>query len=282
MAKRELNFKGSTPLLYLIATPIGNLDEWSARAIKVVKELDFIACEDTRSSGLLLHRFNLNKPLISCHEHNEEEASNKIISLLEEGKKVGYMSDAGYPLVSDPGSRLVKRVLAKGYKVSVINGPSAAICALVGSGLDTEHFYFYGFLSSKPSFRKKELLSLKNFPSTMIFYEAPHRIRQTLLAMKEIFGEDRKAVLARELTKLHEEYIRGILGELSEISEETLKGEIVLIVEGKKKENQEISDKTLLNALRELKDKLGTDAIKEVAKTYGVSKKRIYKLYTTL
>lgn len=282
MANRELNFMGTTPLLYLIATPIGNLDEWSPRALKTIESLDAIACEDTRNSGLLLHRFGLSKTLIPCHEHNEEEASEKIISLMKEGKKIGYMSDAGYPSLSDPGERLARRCLNAGFKISVINGPSAAICALVGSGLPMDHFYFYGFLPSKTSLRDKELRSLKDFPSTLVFYEAPHRIHKTLIAMKEILGGERRACLARELTKLHEEYLRMSLEELCAVEEESLKGEIVLIVEGQKEEKREISDETLVNALLEKRKTLGKDAVKEVAQTFGVNKKRVYKIYSEL
>ena len=178
--KRELNFSGPSPLLYLIASPIGNLGEFSPRAKKTISEMDYIACEDTRNTGKLLMLFDIKKPLISCHEHNEEEASDKIIALLKDGKKVGYLSDAGYPTISDPGARLARKCLDNDIKVSVINGPNAAIMALTASGLDTSHFYFYGFLDSKETLRKKELESLKDFKDTIIFYEAPHRIKKRL------------------------------------------------------------------------------------------------------
>src|SRR5574344_2869939 len=205
MIVRENNYEGKMPLLYLVATPIGNLSEFPPRAIEVLKEMDYVACEDTRNSGLLLQRFSIDKPLISCHEHNEETAADKIVALLKEGKKVAYVSDAGYPVVSDPGNRLASRCIKEGIKVAVINGPSAGICALVGSGLNADHFYFYGFLSAKSTERKAELRSLVDFPSTLIFYEAPHRIKDMLQDVALILGKDRKACLSRELTKAHEE-----------------------------------------------------------------------------
>lgn len=280
MIERELNFFGKRPLLYLIATPIGNLGEMTPRALEVLKEMDFIACEDTRNSGSLLKKFNLDKSFISCHEHNEEEAANKIISLLKEGKKIAYMSDAGYPTVSDPGERLTKRCIEAGIKVSVVNGPSAAICGLVGSGLEAGHFYFYGFLPSKPSARKKELEALKTREDTIVFYEAPHRIGDTLKDMAAILGNDRKAVIARELTKQHEEYIRGTLGEMSELDESTLMGEMVIIVEKAKSVAKTLSNDEIVALLKEKLSTLSSkEAIKEVAKENGIPKNVVYDIY---
>src|SRR5574344_1932368 len=197
MINRELNYEGKSPLLYLVATPIGNLGEFPPRAVEILKQMDFVACEDSRNSGLLLQRFSIDKPLISCHEHNEESAADKIIALLKEGKKVAYVSDAGYPVVSDPGNRLASRCIKEGIKVAVINGPSAGICALVGSGLNADHFYFYGFLPPKSSYRKAELKTLLTFPSTLIFYEAPHRIHDMLRDVAEVLGDSREACLCR-------------------------------------------------------------------------------------
>ena len=206
---RELNYVGPSPLLYLVATPIGNLGEFPPRAIEVLKQMDFVACEDTRNSGLLLQRFSIDKPLISCHEHNEESASDKIIALLKNGKKVAYVSDAGYPVVSDPGNRLAKRCVEEGIKVAVVNGPSAGLCALVGSGLPADHFFFYGFLPAKQSERRNELRALKALDCTIIFYESPHRIKAMLVDVSAILGSERPACLCRELTKTHEEYIHA-------------------------------------------------------------------------
>lgn len=279
MIKRELNFEGNLPLLYLVASPIGNLKEFPPRAIETLQEVDFVACEDTRNTGKLLKLFGIDKPLISCHEHNEEEASEKIIALLKDGKKIAYLSDAGYPTVSDPGSRLSKRCLEANIKVSVINGPNAAIMALVASGLETKHFYFYGFLDSKPSARKKELEGLKDFPETIIFYEAPHRIKRTLNDLKDIFGEERKISIGRELTKKHEEFIRGTLKEVSDIPEETLIGEMVLVLEGKKVEKK-IEEKDVASLLEEkLQTLKGKEAIKEVSKELGIPKNEVYDFY---
>ncbi len=280
MINRELNFTGKTPLLYLIATPIGNLDEFTPRALNVLKEIDFVACEDTRNSGLLLKRFGFDIPLISCHEHNEEKATEKILSLMQEGKRIAYMSDAGYPLISDPGERLAKKVIEAGYKVSVINGPNAGLCALVGSGIPSKHFYFYGFLDSKPSARRKQLEGLKNFQDTIIFYESPHRIDDTLKDMATILGENRQASLARELTKTHEEFLRGTLQELANVPPETLIGEMVIVVEGAKEIAKEINDEDIISSLNEsLKSLKSKDAIKEVANKLSVPKNRVYDLY---
>ncbi len=278
--KRELNFQGNTPLLYLIATPIGNLEEFSPRAINVLKEMDFVACEDTRNSVLLLKRFGLDIPLISCHEHNEEKASEKILSLMNEGKKVAYMSDAGYPIISDPGERLARKVIAAGFKVSVVNGPNAGLCALVGSGIASKHFYFFGFLESKPSARRRQLEELKNFHDTIIFYESPHRIEDTLKDMLVSFGANRHVALARELTKTHEEYIRGSLEELVALPSETIIGEIVIIVEGAPLENKEINDETIKERLHEkLETMKSKDAIKEVSLELSIAKNRVYDIY---
>ena len=278
--KRELNFSGPSPLLYLIASPIGNLGEFSPRAKETISEMDYIACEDTRNTGKLLMLFNIKKPLISCHEHNEEEASDKIIALLKDGKKVGYLSDAGYPTISDPGARLARKCLDNDIKVSVINGPNAAIMALTASGLDTSHFYFYGFLDSKETLRKKELESLKDFKDTIIFYEAPHRIKKTLVDMMSILGGDRKISIGRELTKKHEEFIRATLSEAAALDEDTLIGEMVLVVEGSKQKETQKDDSSLLISLKEkLKTMKSKEAIAATAKELSLPKNEVYDFY---
>jgi 16S rRNA (cytidine1402-2'-O)-methyltransferase len=277
---RELNFEGKRPLLYLVATPIGNLSEFPPRAISVLQSMDFIACEDTRNSGLLLQHFQIQKPLISCHEHNEETAADKIVALLRNGKKVAYVSDAGYPVISDPGERLAKRCLAEGFKVAVVNGPNAGLCALVGSGMDSSHFYFYGFLPSKPSERKKEIQMLASFEHTMIFYEAPHRIQDTLLDLSAGFGHDRVACLCRELTKAHEEYIHGTLGELAELDENTLLGEMVLVVSGGNPQQKPLEDCDIVVLLNEkLKSLHAKDAVNAVSQENAIPKNRVYDIY---
>lgn len=283
MIVRENNYEGKSPLLYLVATPIGNLSEFPPRAVDILKSMDYVACEDTRNSGLLLQRFSIDKPLISCHEHNEETAADKIVALLKSGKKVAYVSDAGYPVVSDPGNRLAERCIAAGIKVAVINGPSAGICALVGSGLPADHFYFHGFLSAKPTERKAELQNLVSLPYTLIFYEAPHRIKDMLQDAVLILGKDRKACLSRELTKAHEEYIRGTLGEIAELDETTLLGEMVLVVEGAKPVQKEWSDEEIASLLKaKLKDESMKDAVKDVAQENAIPKNRVYQISLTL
>ena len=277
--KRELNFEGPSPLLYLIATPIGNLQELSPRAKDVLMSMDYLSAEDTRNSGRLMAHFGIDKPWVSCHDHNEEHAAEEIIALLQQGKKFAYMSDAGYPGLSDPGQRLVAKCLDKGIKVSVVSGPSAAINALVCSGLESDHFYFEGFLPPKEGERNAELLELAKRKETLIFYEAPQRIVKTLIAMAATLG-DRKAVIARELTKAHEEFLRGTLSELALESEESLRGEMVIIVEGNK-EKHVVTDNDLAAGLRTELDwgRSSKEAIANVAKNFGVPKSRVYDLY---
>ena len=279
MNERELNFSGSSPLLYLVSTPIGNLSEFSPRAKEIVGGCDYVACEDTRNSSSLLLHYGIKKPTISCHEHNEEEAATKILALLQEGKKVVYMSDAGYPGISDPGERLVRRAIAEGIKVSVISGPSAFIGALVISGLPTNHFHFEGFLPAKESEKVARLNYLSQYEETLIFYEAPHRILKTLIAMASTLG-DRKATLTRELTKAHEEVIRGTLAEFALLSEESLKGEMVIVVEGASKK-KEVDDQTIAFALKEQIEygRKGKEAVNVVSTTLGIKKNRVYDIY---
>lgn len=278
--ERELNFEGTSPLLYLIATPIGNLEEMTPRALSVLRETDYIAAEDTRNSGKLMAFFKIDKPFISCHEHNEEEASERIIDLLKSGKKVCYMSDAGYPTLSDPGQRLVANCLENGIKISVTSGPSAAIDALACSGLDSAHFYFEGFLPAKEGERVSELNELAKRKETLIFYESPHRIMKTLISMAATLG-DRKAVIARELTKAHEEFIRGTIVELSLLPEESLRGEMVIIVEGNKVAERGLTDNEIALALRDELEfgRKGKEAIASVSKNMNVPKNRVYDIY---
>ena len=280
MISRELNFEGPSPILYLIATPIGNRSEMTPRALEVLKETDFIAAEDTRNSGQLMAYFGIDKPFISCHEHNEEEAGTRIVTLLQQGKKVCYMSDAGYPCLSDPGQRLVARCLDQGIKVSVTSGPSAAINALTCSGLDSTHFHFEGFLPAKESERIARLNILSSYEDTLIFYESPHRIFKTLLSMAATLG-DRKAVIARELTKSHEEFIRGTLAELCLLPEDSLRGEMVIVIEGAPKKKTVLSDTEIALALREEFDwgRTPKEAIKNVSANNGLPKNKVYEVY---
>ena len=230
--ERKKSFQNK-PILYLVSTPIGNLGEVSKRTIEVLNSVDFVGAEDTRNSLNLLNNLGIKKPMISLHEHNEREASQTVIAKILDGKSVAYMSDAGYPGISDPGVILVQEAIKNDIPVSVISGSSAFLTALVASGLPTNHFYFHGFLSSKDSDAKKELSELVDKKE-----------------IYEVLG-DRKVCLARELTKLNEEYIRGTLKELKDIDESTLKGEMVLIINGNSKE-QEIDDKKLVDRYNEL------------------------------
>ncbi len=280
--KRELNFTGTSPILYIVATPIGNLDETNQRAINILKEMDYIACEDTRVTIKLLNRFKIKKTLFSCREFNEVASAMKIIEDLKKGLKIAYLTDAGYPAISDPGGRLIQKVLAEKIKVSVISGSSAFLNALVGSGLNTERFYFHGFLSPREKVRAEELRHLIQRPETLIFYEAPHRILKTLQTMLQVLG-NRRACLARELTKKHEEYIRMNLSELVELEKETLKGEMVIVIEGFNSESpMRFSDEDI-NKLVYSIIRTGVspkDAIKKVSEQLNISKNYVYKVYT--
>ncbi len=275
---RSKPFNSSKPVLYLIATPIGNLKEMSPRALEVISEMDIIAAEDTRNSFSLLNNFGIKKEMFSLREHNEIEASKHLLEKIKEGKKVAYMSDAGYPGISDPGYLLVQEMIKNDIAVSTVSGSSAFINALVASGLDTKHFFFYGFLPAKESEAKEEIASLKSRKETIVLYEAPHRIMKTLGLLKDGLG-DRYVCLARELTKINEEYIRGNLSELLELDETTIKGEIVLIVEGNKEEVS-IDDNKIISRI-EYFVKLGLsqkDAINVVAEEFNINKNYVKKL----
>ena len=275
---RSKPFNNTKPVLYLIATPIGNLKEMSPRALEVIAEMDIIAAEDTRNSFSLLNNFGIKKEMFSLREHNEIEASKHLLEKIKEGKKVAYMSDAGYPGISDPGYLLVQEMIKNDVAVSTVSGSSAFINALVASGLNTKHFFFYGFLPAKESEAKEEISSLKNRKETIVLYEAPHRIMKTLVLLKDGLG-DRYVCLARELTKINEEYIRGNLSELLELDESTIKGEIVLIVEGNKEENT-VDDKEIISRI-EYFVKLGLsqkDAINVVSEEFNINKNYVKKL----
>ena len=276
---RNKSFDNKTPLLYLVATPIGNLQEMSNRALNVLKEMDIIAAEDTRNTFMLLSQYGIKKELFSLREHNELEASKHVIELLKSGKKVAYVSDAGYPGISDPGYLLVKTAIENGISVSTISGSSAFINALVASGLPTDHFYFYGFLSKKGNDAKKALEDMLEREETLIFYESPHHIEETIKLLHSVFG-DRRCVIARELTKLNEEYIRGSLQELTELDFSTLKGEMVILVEGKSQSDSEINDSLIQKRLEFIINKGVSKkaAIEIVSDELKVGKNRVYKI----
>lgn len=269
--------------LYVVATPIGNLSEMTPRAIEVLKSVSVIACEDTRETAKLCNHFQINQPLISSHEHNEYFVVDKIIDMLEKGLNVALTSDAGYPGISDPGFIVINKCISKGINIVVVSGPSAFVNALVGSGLNSDQFYFHGFLPSKASQRKKELEKLGSYPFTLIFYEAPHRILETLEEIRKVFG-NRQACVCRELTKKFEEYIRGNLDELiNRIKSSPLKGEIVLVVEGTHFEEVEtISNAEILDKINNLIEKgiSASEAIKQVAQEHKLRKNEVYRIFT--
>lgn len=276
--KRIKSFNNEAPILYLIATPIGNLGEFSSRAIDLVKEMDLIAAEDTRNTLDLLHKFNISKPTISLREHNEMEASRKLIDEIKKGKKVAYMSDAGYPGISDPGYLLAKLCIENDIAVSVISGGCAFVNALTSSGIDTAHFYFHGFLSSKPNEAKEELEELKNKKETIVFYESPHRIEKTLNLLLEVFG-DRYISLQRELTKINEEKLYGHLSEFKNIDINSLKGEMVIVVSGNDKKEEFTDDEIILKVnyfISKGMDKKA--AIETASELYNIRKNHIKEL----
>src|SRR5947209_4242046 len=218
--------------LYLVATPIGNLEDITLRALRVLREVDVIACEDTRHTRTLLNHYGIKTKMLSYHEHNERERAEELGAMLQTGASVAVVSDAGTPGISDPGFRLVNDATARGLRVVPVPGPTAFVSALIASGLPTDEFFFAGFLPARATQRRARLTELRALNSTLIFYEAPHRIGQTLTDAREILGE-REAAVARELTKLHEEIVRGRLSELAKRfgSEEAARGEMVLVID---------------------------------------------------
>ena len=278
--QRQQSFQNNKPSLYVIATPIGNLSEISSRVIDALNDCEYVFCEDTRVTGQLLAHLKIKKKLVSAYENIEKQSADKVIELLKDNQNVAFMSDAGYPGISDPGHLVIKEVIKNDFNVVVVNGPSALIQSVLASGLDTSHFYFYGFLNAKPSSRRKELEELKTFKHTLIFYQSPHKVLACLTDMLEILG-DRNVCLCRELTKKFEEYIRGTISEIIPICE-TLKGEMVLVVEGY---TQDIKENITLEDCMPLIEKkinegLSTkEAIKVVASENNINKKELYQFY---
>ncbi|MEW4354352.1 16S rRNA (cytidine(1402)-2'-O)-methyltransferase [Streptococcus pneumoniae] len=277
----QKSFKGDTSLgtLYLVATPIGNMEDMTFRAVKTLQEVDVIAAEDTRNTGLLLKHFDISTKQISFHEHNAKERIPNLLALLLEGKNLAQVSDAGLPSISDPGQDLVKAAIQEGIAVVTIPGASAGISALIASGLVPQPHIFYGFLPRKSGQQKDFFEEKKVYPETQIFYESPHRMKVTLENMLAVYG-DREAVVVRELTKIYEEYRRGNISELIESIQETpLKGECLLIVSGSNKEElSEVTETVLMEEISSLiaEGMKKTKAMKEVAKKYGLSKSDLY------
>jgi len=276
-AQRE----AGTGCLYLVATPIGNLEDITLRAIRILKEADIIACEDTRQTQKLLHHYGIRKEMVSYHEHNELTRSPELAIELEQGAKIALVSDAGTPGISDPGHRLVTLCLRHHIPVVPIPGPSALVAALAASGLPTDEFLFVGFLPPRAGARRKALDALKAEPRTLIFYEAPHRVVETLADATEILGP-RPAVIAREVTKIHEEFLRGPLAELLESARKRApRGEITLLIGPGDPQAQKVElNVSLKQRVDQLEAEGGFDrkaALKQAARERGLGKREAYK-----
>lgn len=269
--------------LYLVATPIGNLEDITYRAVRVLREVDLIACEDTRHTRKLLEHYKISRPLTSYHEHNEAARAEELVSKLEGGTNVALVSDAGMPLVSDPGYRVVAAAIRAGVPVVPIPGPVALLAALAASGLATDSFFFVGFLPAKSGQRARALEALRDQTATLVFYEAPHRILETIEDIERIFGPRRPVVVARELTKIHEEFLRGTVSEVTAAlaSRASVKGEITLLI-GRAQE-PDVDETSIEDAVDACVDAgmNRMDAIKEVARKRGLSKREVYR-YTQI
>ena len=274
---RQKSYNDS-PSLYLIPTPVGNMEDITLRAVNTLKMVDFILCEDTRITSELLSKLDIKKKLVHSDDHTEDGLKEMVLSKLQEGLNIGLVTDRGTPIISDPGYKIVEYVSKNGYNVISLPGPTAFVPAITASGLNPQPFLFYGFLNSKKSKREKELESLKKLPYTIILYEAPHRIHEMLESLLSVFG-DRRIALNREISKKYEEIIRGNISEVLEVVD-TLKGEMVVVVEG----NVELEDYSSMTVLEHinlyLEDGMSEkDAIKKVAVERGVPKSVIYKEY---
>ena len=273
----QKSYDGS-PTVYLIPTPIGNLDDITLRAVNTLKKVEVIFSEDTRVTSLLLNHLNIKKKLISSHEYNEKANEDKFLKYLENGNDVGIVTDRGTPIISDPGYNLVKIAIEKGYNVVGLPGPTALIPALITSGLNPSPFLFYGFLNSKQLKRKKELEELKKEKATIIFYESPHRLKETLEDINKVFG-NRKISISKEISKKYEEVVRGTITEVID-KFDNIKGEFVVVVEG----NADCVDYTNISVVEHVTAYIKegnsvNDAIKLVAKDRNVAKKEIYNIY---
>ena len=273
-------------ILYLVPTPIGNLEDMSFRAIRILKEADWIAAEDTRNTKKLCNYFEIKTPIVSYHEHNKELSGEKLIEKLKEGAKIAVVSDAGMPTISDPGSELVVAAIEEKLTVVPLPGANAALTSLIASGLPSHPFYFYGFLNRQKKEKKQELENLKSQRATLILYESPHRLKETLTLMLDYFG-DRSISLCRELTKKYEEFIRGSIVEVIQWAEQSeIRGEFCLIIEGSKEEEKHEDDwwgnLTLVEHVEwyiSEKEMQSKEAIKQVAKERGLPKRDVYQAY---
>lgn len=279
--QRSFKDQRETGTLFLVPTPIGNRDDMSYRMIQTLKEVDLIAAEDTRNTGLLLKHFEIRTPQVSFHEHNAMEKIPDLLAHLESGKNVAQVSDAGLPSISDPGHDLVKAAIEREIPVVAVPGPSAGITGLIASGLAPQPHIFYGFLPRKEGQQKAFFQEKRDYPETQIFYESPHRVRATLQNMLAVYGE-RPVVLVRELTKIYEEYTRGTIAELvAYLEENPLKGECLLIVEGASEQEANLEEVDLIQEI-DLLVQSGmkkNQAIKQVAKQFGLQKSDLYARY---
>lgn len=273
-------------ILYLIPTPIGNLEDMSFRAIRLLKEADLIAAEDTRNTKKLCNHFEIATPVVSYHEHNKETSGEKLIEKLKDGAKIALVSDAGMPTISDPGYELVVAATNENLTVVPLPGANAALTALIASGLPSQPFYFYGFLPRQKKDKKRELVDLSKLMSTVIFYESPHRLKETLQLMLDVFG-DRKVSLCRELTKRYEEFIRGTMSEVFEWAQsDEIRGEFCIIVEGSHERAEEenvwwesLSVVEHIEHYISVKNYSSKEAIKQTAKDRNLNKREVYQAY---
>lgn len=274
--------------LYLVATPIGNLEDITMRALRLLKEVDIIAAEDTRNTKKLCNYFEITTPLMSYHDHNQQVGGEKILELLRQGKRVALVSDAGLPCISDPGADIVAKAVSEGFAVVPVPGANAALSALIASGLSTQPFFFYGFLSRNKKERKEELTKLQKRQESVILYESPHRLKESLKDMQAMIDGSRKIVLARELTKKFEEFLRGTIDEAVSWAEQTeIRGEFCIVIEGAVEDQLEedsawwesLSIEEHVNKIIEQTQCTSKEAIKEVAIQRGLSKREIYQAY---
>ncbi|HYK37003.1 16S rRNA (cytidine(1402)-2'-O)-methyltransferase [Alloacidobacterium sp.] len=273
------------PGLYLVGTPIGNLGDITLRAIRVLRSADRIACEDTRQTQKLLNHFGISTPTVSCHEHNEAGRIPEFLAAMQKGARIAVVSDAGMPGISDPGMRLAAAAIQAGIDIHPIPGANAALSALVASGLNTERFAYIGFLPAKAGARRAELeqlVSITEAGTTLVFYEAPHRILETLADVQTVWGRECRIVVARELTKLHEEFLRGSVVEvMSELNQrDRIRGEITLLVEARSPSEDKASSGSITERIAELQQTESLDekdALKHIARERGLSKSDVYR-----
>lgn len=273
-------------ILYLVPTPIGNLEDMSFRAIRILKEADLIAAEDTRNTKKLCNYFEIDTPIVSYHEHNKETSGEKLIQKVQQGLKVALVSDAGMPAISDPGYELVTAAVNEQVTVVPLPGANAALTSLIASGIACQPFYFYGFLHRSKKDKRTELDDLKRQTATIIFYESPHRLKETLAVMLEVLG-NRNIAVCRELTKKYEEFIRGTVEEVIEWAhKDEIRGEFCIIVEGTKEEVEEennwweaLSIEEHVNHYMSAENISSKDAIKQTAKDRGLNKREVYQVY---